>query len=251
MKDPQLKKIFILFLSGICVVCVAPYLITQRLQLISFLETGQIGDTIGGITAPITSLLGSVLVFFALKAQIEANKLVQEQFDQQRVDEIERKKILYLAEQVNLVRSDINDFSYTNKEVESSRSGDRQIYYLHLKGTDAIAEFLNSISYHGEAEHESESLFIRNPKFTELYNLLQIITLLLDKINGSSLPDEDLQYFKSSIAYQFNSKIKPPFVANDKHRLKYTEPCSRCGRRHTGIPDEIFELVDGISLKVA
>ncbi len=36
----------------------------------SFMQTGHLGDTIGGVTAPISSLVGSILVFLALKGQI-------------------------------------------------------------------------------------------------------------------------------------------------------------------------------------
>lgn len=32
-----------------------------------------VGDTIGGITSPISQVLGSVLIYLALKAQLDAN----------------------------------------------------------------------------------------------------------------------------------------------------------------------------------
>lgn len=144
-------------------------------------------------------MLGSILVFYALKAQIEANKLIQFQFDQQRLDEIDRKKLLYLAEQVNLVRSDINDFTYNYKETEHLSSGGRQNYYVSLTGTNAIAEFVDHIKHYGEG-HRDEDPFVINPKLTELYNLLQIINGLLDKINNDVSNIDDRVYFKSSIS---------------------------------------------------
>ena len=101
MNDKQARKVLIIFIIGMCLLCMAPYLFTRNSHLINFTETGQIGDTIVGITASIASLLGSVLVFYALKAQIEANKLVQIQFRQQRLDEMGKKKLSYLAEQIN------------------------------------------------------------------------------------------------------------------------------------------------------
>lgn len=59
----------------------APYLFTKLAWGVEFGEnTGPIGDTIGGITAPFLNLVGSILVFAALRAQIQANELVLEEF---------------------------------------------------------------------------------------------------------------------------------------------------------------------------
>ena len=75
----------------------APFLFT-RVGYISFSETGQIGDTIGGITAPITSLVGSVLVFLALRAQVIANQVTQIQIQEQKKEEQTKKELMYISE---------------------------------------------------------------------------------------------------------------------------------------------------------
>lgn len=74
-------KIF-LIVGGI--IFLIPLLFTQRWGVVSFRDTGPIGDTIGGVTAPFLSFFGSILVYLALKAQIKANKLVQKQFRKQQ-----------------------------------------------------------------------------------------------------------------------------------------------------------------------
>jgi hypothetical protein len=64
---------------------ILPLIFTSvNISLISFRETGQIGDTIGGITAPFIGFGGSILVYLALKAQIDANDKIQKQFDEQK-----------------------------------------------------------------------------------------------------------------------------------------------------------------------
>ncbi|HEX6222846.1 MAG TPA: hypothetical protein VFZ52_00450, partial [Chryseolinea sp.] len=55
----------VVLILGIVAIVSVPILFTTN--GLSFAETGDIGDTIGGITAPISSLVGSVLVFLALK----------------------------------------------------------------------------------------------------------------------------------------------------------------------------------------
>src|SRR5688572_22802037 len=108
----NLPKIAIFTLIvGIILILIAPFFLTRE-GIISFQETGQIGDTIGGVTAPITGLIGAILVFFALKAQIDANKLIHDQFEYQRQEESYRKLYMYISSQVDLIRTDINEFSY-------------------------------------------------------------------------------------------------------------------------------------------
>ena len=46
---------------------------------------GEIGSVLGGITAPVVGLLGAILVYYALKEQIAANKLINDQFEQQKI----------------------------------------------------------------------------------------------------------------------------------------------------------------------
>jgi uncharacterized membrane protein len=45
-----------------------------------FSQTGQIGDTIGGITAPILGLLSAILLFVSIKEQQKNNKIQSDQF---------------------------------------------------------------------------------------------------------------------------------------------------------------------------
>lgn len=69
----------------------APFIFTRSWGGISFgTPEGVIGDTIGGITAPFFNLLGSILVYVALRAQIDANKQINDQFIKQEKDNTRR-----------------------------------------------------------------------------------------------------------------------------------------------------------------
>lgn len=72
---------------GLFIICL-PIIFTRELNLISFKDTGAIGDTIGGITAPFISFFGAILVYLALRAQIDANEQIKEQFERQNNDQI-------------------------------------------------------------------------------------------------------------------------------------------------------------------
>lgn len=76
--DLSKNEILIMLLIGV-LICFLPLAFTFNIGLKSFENTGQIGDTIGGITAPFLSFFGSVLVYLALKSQITANKEITKQ----------------------------------------------------------------------------------------------------------------------------------------------------------------------------
>jgi hypothetical protein len=69
------KNALAVLILGALLVMFFPYLMTRKVGLIDFSETGNIGDTIGGITSPIVGFVGAILVYFALLEQIKANEL--------------------------------------------------------------------------------------------------------------------------------------------------------------------------------
>lgn len=65
------------FLSFAIAILVLPILITRAafLDIFNFSTTGQVGDTIGGITAPFVGLVSAYLIYKAFVVQVEANKI--------------------------------------------------------------------------------------------------------------------------------------------------------------------------------
>jgi len=222
---------------GIILCVIAPLIATQKAfwETLDFSQTGQIGDTIGGITAPIVNIIGAILVFYALKAQIDANRLIQDQFDEQKADEINRKKLLYITEQVNIIRADLIDFTYTFRK-------DNNKY--NYSGADGIYEFLSSIK-RGEHGLEFKEFLNRNPKINELTNLLCIIGKQIDIIKKENISETDKEYFISLIKYQYESKIQQSIKAFRKFKKSDQETCPGCKQKH-GIPDIIFDECDKI-----
>ncbi|KAA5532625.1 hypothetical protein F0919_17745 [Taibaiella lutea] len=48
-------------------------------------NSSKIGDSIGGMTAPIIGIISSLLVFYSFREQVKANKLVQEQINEESI----------------------------------------------------------------------------------------------------------------------------------------------------------------------
>ena len=83
------KEIVVLSIISILLL-LTPILYTQVYSGVGFgnASSAQIGDTIGGVTAPFIGLLGSILVYIAFKAQYRANQDIQQQFKQQNDDQL-------------------------------------------------------------------------------------------------------------------------------------------------------------------
>ncbi len=61
----------------------SPFVFTQFDSGISFIGTGEIGDTIGGLTAPFINLIAAFLVYKSFTAQIQANLDQRDNHDSQ------------------------------------------------------------------------------------------------------------------------------------------------------------------------
>lgn len=106
----------IILATGIIFLIVTPFLFTRTslLPIIDFSSTGQIGDTIGGITAPFIGLIGSVLVFLSFKAQTDMNRKQFEAIDKQfkrMKEEQKQAKYDHMQHVINVVnRQYIEDY---------------------------------------------------------------------------------------------------------------------------------------------
>ncbi len=208
-----------------------------------FTKTGEIGDTIGGITSPIIGLLGAILLYFALTAQIEANKIIQDQITEQKKDEVEKKSVLYTMEKINLLRRDINEFSYNYIETLKKEDGTETKNRIFLKGSYAISQIISTLSNGTKCD---VNVFEAHPRVNELSQLLDMLLSVFEAIENSSIDDEEKKFQKTMLVYLYKSKVQPTFITNQYNRATSNPYCENCGRQHMGIPEEIFEVIDKI-----
>lgn len=75
------------FLLIITIICCFPYLFTE-FGLLDFRETGQIGDTIGGIMGPFVAIAAAILTFLAFWVQFKANEQQRKDIALERFENI-------------------------------------------------------------------------------------------------------------------------------------------------------------------
>lgn len=105
--------IWILGISGIIILGILPFLLTRKsfCGKLDFSQTGDIGDTIGGITAPFIGLIGVLLTFLAFWIQFKANKQQTRQFEQQDISYKRERFETKFYDLLKLHRENINEFN--------------------------------------------------------------------------------------------------------------------------------------------
>lgn len=68
------KKFWLIIIIVVIAICALPALFTSLPSIIDFTETGQIGDTIGGVMGPFIAIVAALLTFFAFWVQFDANR---------------------------------------------------------------------------------------------------------------------------------------------------------------------------------
>ncbi len=147
------EKLYLVTLGVL--IFILPIIFTRDWGLLSFRETGNIGDTIGGITSPFTSLFGSLLVYLALKAQIDANKLVQDQFRKQEEDDLRKNFENTFFNMLNLHLKVVGSIELTTNLEKGRRSSLRpgnSTYVTNVfKGPDVFEKKYGLIDLHVKA----------------------------------------------------------------------------------------------------
>ena len=94
----------VLIIFFIVIVGLAPIIFTQSWTRFDFTKTGDIGSTIGGITAPFIGLLSALLVFLSFRAQINANRYQLEAIQTERENRETENEITFLYHRLEEIK---------------------------------------------------------------------------------------------------------------------------------------------------
>lgn len=247
MKIKLSKSEWILFIVFGIIIFFIPIILTLESGIISFASTGEIGDTIGGTTAPFLGFFGSILVYLALKAQIQANEQVRLQFEKQETDSKVEKRTEYFKSRSDIILYEINNFYYSY--IDDHQTGSKQ--KLNYQGSQAILKLLKNSknTFYGQKKVLSPDLV--EPKLKELESLLVFFEItILEIINDKILIDDIKSELAKFLKFVFESKLRNNFKSLEDFKSKHNESCpDNCGNFH-GIPLYLFELIDSIKVKV-
>lgn len=126
----------------------SPYVLTlETFTNIDFSETGPIGDTIGGLTAPFINLLAALLVYKSFREQLNANEILSRETNYNyirnlREDVFESFKTFESGILVNMASKVINTHQYVFTKKDPVKDRD-----FSINSYETIKELLESIIF--------------------------------------------------------------------------------------------------------
>jgi hypothetical protein len=202
------KKIGIILLIGIILTILSPFLFTRQWGIIDFTETGNIGSTIGGITAPFTSLLGAILIYFALVAQRQANKIQSQNSSTQSLLTL----IIDLESKCqNLVFTD--DSMYDRKGIAAFNSIGCPLYLDRM------------LPYMGEKNDKFKNDLMVVVNFGDYFNTITNASVIFDFIESSDIDNFNKKILRKrfnhiyTIYFQHSLRKIEEFYAEEKNNI--------------------------------
>lgn len=191
----------VLIFFGFLVILFLPYALTNFQFLgINFTQTGQIGDTIGGITAPFLALINATLMFLTIRTQIKANKIIQDQI----LSDTDSKKINTLFEFLQNYVDTIGTEELDSKDFRLINNVASSINFV-------ISEYKNiDIDIDKTKAPKIKSINI------QINQALKIIKRLFELLQSSKAQDKDIILFM--LKNIFNTRFKP-IAAENYHKF--------------------------------
>lgn len=237
-QDQRIRQSKILLVIGLILVIFVPIIFTQFSFLIDFTDTGQIGDTIGGITSPITNIIGAILVYYAFLVQLDANKLIFQQIQEEKAEQKTAKNRDYIFEIFKFLKEEFYSFSITGDKRIGSGSESKYVL-VEYKGAEAMEKMFQKLM----RNHDKDDWHRDNVKLLEFLNIVSLFKNFLSKLENVDIPEMDKKLFLENIEYIYTSKMKVSIE-------KMIEPCPNCGEFHGGNPERIIEINNEIQMLI-
>lgn len=141
----------------------APYFFTQTKSGVNFNNTGQIGDTIGGLMNPFIALAGILVTFLAFYMQLKANKIQVEQFNSVQEEQLNLMNQQIFFRGIDSLNQKVVNFTFSQGSVNNSRD------YTSFSAIDQLlTQFRTNMDY--KCLMHGRQLLVKYPDtISELY----------------------------------------------------------------------------------
>lgn len=199
MEENIRNKYHFLYLAvfGSIVLAFFSILLFTRPAICNFFDlskTGQIGDTIGGITAPIFGLFGFILVFYSFMEQFKANQIQISALRDQRIENFQLEQYQILDSLLENLDRKIDLFEIIENRPAVKPRGvmhsleDIELAYVTSRGSTAINRFCNSHLNENNQYYSDLKFNMRNiPYLADYMYILKQASYIKIKIQKSSI----------------------------------------------------------------
>ena len=231
--NPSLRNILALIVGTTLLIFLAIFVFTSPAIIASFqlIETGQIGDTIGGISAPVIGILGAVLVYLSFYQQLIANRNQVNATNAEILRTRQSKDFSILLELFSRVKEDLDNLAFSSQY--SKKRGEP-------RGRSAIYVFTETFEKFGKKE-----FLVKNGFCKDYLYVLAEINLLLDKLDTSSVTDDDKKLVFTLINNLYRTKMqiysKRIVLASKKHQIaiKFSKYLNKIDTRVSSMENDI------------
>lgn len=172
-------EVFIFSFFGI-LLFIIPYIFTRKWGI---LPLEDVGGSIGGITAPFISFFGSILIYLALKAQIDANDKIQEQFKEQEKTNYRQNFETTFFNLLNIHNAILENIDFDTTAITKYDSLEK---YLNK---NSVYEFINDEINQNSTLHSRD---VFSFTYRILFSLVEDDLMFEKKIVSSFYDEQDL-----------------------------------------------------------
>ncbi|MDX2171541.1 MAG: hypothetical protein SFY56_00375 [Bacteroidota bacterium] len=189
---------------GIPLFLIAPFLLTalSHFKWANFTHTGEIGDTIGGITAPIVNLISAILIYLSFRQQLLANEIQIDLVNAEKDKDISRSEKELLIFHYAEIKESISSVKYESALFQTRGSHT-------FIGTEAFEIFIKELS--SIKNYDAHQFW-----FTIELVLIDIETFLDFLTRSEYLDAGDKQFFGFRLHTLFFHKILIPLGGIDE-----------------------------------
>ncbi len=216
----------IILLIGIVLIFLSLYIFTRPayFENWNFSDTGQIGDTIGGITAPIINLIGAFLVYISFQAQIKANEIQAEALkDEKERNSYDRIFNNYIS-LYESIKNHLDNIEFTVEPVQiwGDDGSISRLNHITYKGLNAINELVirleNKTAYSGQKYQTYGTFLSFQFILKSLFELSQIVDLNIKNQKDKAFIEQNIKLMYETFLKNFAERIiklysdKDPYI---------------------------------------
>ena len=176
-----------------------------------FTETGQIGDTIGGITAPIIGLIAAILVFYSFQEQVKANNIQTKALEDEKLLNASTSVFDKHLAQFSEIKNQLNNLEFIVEYVAYPDINGSLVQPVHIifKGINALNEYVLRIEPYDNriSRYNSQNYNIAGVSLSFQFILFSIDNLI-ESVKKQINIGDDKMFILNNILLFYNGFVK-------------------------------------------
>ena len=174
-KDSNTKSIEKLLIIALVIAVISPWVLTREaiFQILDLSGKGEIGDAIGGLTAPVINMVAAYLVFIAFREQKKANDIQLTSIAQEHKERVEDKT---LKDEETLFTTTLSQLSVIDELYHQIPDIDKLNMYVH-QSINVPSEEIKAKQELASALHKLTMLYVSSMTLIKICRKIKSIEI--------------------------------------------------------------------------